>query len=283
MQNSNWFTEECIESGTAFSLQIHEKLHEEQTPHQKIEIYSTNNFGHLMVIDGYIMLTERDNFIYHEMMSHPALFSHPNPENILIIGGGDCGTLREVTNHECVKKITQVEIDQRVTDLSLEFFPELCEKNNDPRIELVFNDAIQWIKNAQSKSIDLIIVDSTDPIGPAEGLFSTPFYKDCIRALKTDGLIVQQSESPLIHFESIIQPMHHCMQQAGFKKTKLLYFPIASYPSGWWTATVASKNKEIQFAREEESKVLDFTTRYYNHAVHNACFASPQFISEQIV
>ncbi|MFK7815130.1 MAG: polyamine aminopropyltransferase [Gammaproteobacteria bacterium] len=282
MQNSNWFTEECIDSGIAFSLQINEKLHEEQTPYQKIEIYSTSKFGNLMVIDGFIMLTERDNFIYHEMMSHPALFIHPKPENILIVGGGDCGTLREVTKHECVQKITQVEIDQRVTDLSLEFFPELCEKNNDPRIELIFNDAIQWVKNAPSESIDLIIIDSTDPIGPAEGLFSTPFYKDCMRALKMDGLIVQQSESPLIHFESIIQPMHHCMQQAGFKKTKLLYFPITSYPSGWWTATVASKTKEIQFAREQESKILDFATQYYNHTIHKACFASPQFISQQL-
>lgn len=282
MLNSNWFTEECLKSGVAFSLKIHKKLHEEQTPYQKIEIYATNNFGNLMVIDGFIMLTERDNFIYHEMMSHPALFAHPNPENILIVGGGDCGTLREVTNHDCVQKVTQVEIDQRVTDLSLEYFPELCEKNNDPRIELVFNDAIKWVKDAPSKSIDLIIVDSTDPIGPAEGLFSTPFYKDCMRVLKTDGLVVQQSESPLIHFESIIQPMHTCMQQAGFKKTKLLYFPLASYPSGWWTATVASKNKEIKFAREKKSKNLNFPTRYYNHAIHQACFAAPQFICEQL-
>ncbi len=282
MQNNNWFTEENLGSGIAFSLQIHEKLHEEQTPYQKIEIYATKNFGNLMVIDGFIMLTERDNFIYHEMISHPALFSHLNPENILIIGGGDCGTLREVTNHQCVQKITQVEIDQRVTDLSLTHFPELCEKNDDPRVELVFNDAIKWVKSAPADSIDLIIVDSTDPIGPAEGLFSTPFYQDCMRVLKNDGLVVQQSESPLIHLESIIQPMHRCMLQAGFENTKLLHFPIASYPSGWWTATVASKNKLFTFAREQQSKTLNFATRYYNHAIHKACFAAPQFIREQL-
>lgn len=282
MLNNNWFSEECTESGSAFSLNIDEKLHEEQTPYQKIEIYSTKGFGKLMVIDGFVMLTERDNFIYHEMLTHPALFSHPNPENIVIIGGGDCGTLTEVVKHSCVKNITQVEIDQRVTDLSYEYFPELCEQNDDPRVELIFNDAIEWVKNAKSKSIDLIIVDSTDPIGPAEGLFSTPFYKDCMRVLKADGLVVQQSESPLIHLESIILPMHNCMQQAGFKKTQLLHFPVASYPTGWWTATVASKNKKIKFAREEESKFLNFATQYYNHAVHLACFASPQFISDQL-
>ncbi len=283
MQNSNWFTEECIESGSAFSLQINEKLHEEQTPYQKIEIYSTSKFGNLMVIDGFTMLTERDNFIYHEMMSHPALFAHPDPKNILIVGGGDCGTLREVTNHQCVQNITQVEIDQRVTELSLAFFPELCEKNNDPRIKLVFDDAIKWVKDAPSETIDLIIVDSTDPIGPAEGLFSTPFYRDCMRALKVDGLLVQQSESPLIHLDSIIQPMHHCMQQAGFKKTDLLYFPVASYPTGWWSATMASKSNEVIFAREKESEVLSFKTQYYNHAIHKACFAAPQFIKQKIL
>ncbi|MEJ2115497.1 MAG: polyamine aminopropyltransferase, partial [Gammaproteobacteria bacterium] len=195
MQDNNWFTEACTECGTAFSLKTEEKLHEEQTPYQKIEIYLTKTFGKLMVIDGFVMLTERDNFIYHEMLTHPALFSHPNPENILIIGGGDCGTLREVSKHACVKKITQVEIDQRVTDLSYEHCPNLCENNNDPRIELVFNDAIKWVQDAENESLDLIIVDSTAPIGPAEGLFSTPYYRDCLRILKSDGLLVQQSES----------------------------------------------------------------------------------------
>ena len=282
MQDNNWFTEECSECGTAFSLKTEKKLHEEQTPYQKIEIYLTKTFGKLMVIDGFVMLTERDNFIYHEMLTHPALFSHPNPENILIVGGGDCGTLREVSKHLCVKSITQVEIDQRVTDLSYEHFPVLCENNNDPRIELVFNDAIKWAQDAKNESLDLIIVDSTDPIGPAEGLFSTPFYIDCARILKPDGLLVQQSESPLVHLESIIKPMHHCMQQAGFNKTQILHFPIASYPTGWWSATIASKTDSISFAREQSSKTLDFDTQYYNHAMHVACLASPQFVLKQL-
>ncbi len=282
MINSNWFTEECAEIGTAFSLETEEKLYEEQTIYQKIEIYSTKNFGKLMTIDGFVMLTERDNFIYHEMLTHPALFSHPQPHNVLIVGGGDCGTLREVTKHDCVKKITQVEIDQRVTELSYEHFPDLCENNDDARVELVFNDAIQWVKDNKSESIDLIIVDSTDPIGPAEGLFSTPFYKDCMRILKPDGLVVQQSESPLAHLESIIKPMHHCMHEAGFSATQLLHFPMPTYPTGWWTATIASKNKVLNFAREAESKSLGFDTEYYNHAIHLACFAAPQFVLKQL-
>jgi len=282
MQNNKWFTEECTEAGSAFSLEIHEKLHEEQTPYQKIEIYATKYFGKLMIIDGFVMLTERDNFIYHEMMSHPALLSHPMPRNVVIVGGGDCGTLLEVAKHSCVENITQVEIDQRVTELSLEYFPQLCKANSDPRVNIVFDDAIKWVKKAPIDSIDLIIVDSTDPIGPAEGLFSTPFYKDCFRILKIDGLLIQQSESPIIHLENIIKPMHNCMQQAGFKNTQLLSFPQPVYPTGWWSATLANKQSSINFSREQNSKSLQFDTQYYNHAIHLACFALPQFVLKQL-
>ncbi len=126
------------------------------------------------------MLTARDNFIYHEMLSHPALFSHPSPEHVVIIGGGDCGTLREVLKHDGVTRALQVEIDERVTRLAEEFFPELCASNSDPRAEFLFDDGIQWMKDADPGSVDVIIVDSTDPIGPAEGLFTEAFYRDCL-------------------------------------------------------------------------------------------------------
>ena len=282
MQDNNWFTEECVECGTAFSLDIEKKLHEETTDYQKIEIYATKNFGNLMVIDGFVMLTERDNFIYHEMLTHPALFSHVKPENVLIVGGGDCGTLREVTKHKCVKNITQVEIDQCVTKLSKQYFPQLCESNNDSRVQLVFNDAIKWIENAPENSLDLIIIDSTDPIGPAEGLFSTPFYLDCFRTLNVDGIIVQQSESPLAHLNSIIKPMHQCIKNAGFSQIKLIHFPVPTYPTGWWSATIATKSSLLSFLREQECTSLKFDTYYYNHAIHQACFAAPNFIKNKL-
>lgn len=281
--DSNWFTEICAEGGSAFSLQIRAKLHEEQTPYQRIAIYDTEKFGHLMTIDGFVMLTQRDNFIYHEMLSHPVLYSHPAPRRVLIIGGGDCGTLREVLKHPEVESVVQVEIDERVTRLSEQYFPELCEANADPRARLHFGDGIQWVKDAEPGSLDVIIVDSTDPIGPAKGLFSGPFYRDCLRALDSNGLLAQQSESPLYHTESIIRPMHDEMRRAGFLDTLTLHFPQPVYPSGWWTATLAAKDLPVTFAREEACENKPFATRYYNDAIHRACAATPEFLRQALM
>ena len=280
-ESKTWFTEECTECATSLSWEVRKKLHEEQTPFQKIEIYSTKGFGNLMAIDGFVMLTERDNFIYHEMLAHLTLFSHADPANVVIVGGGDCGTLREVTKHTCLKKITQVEIDERVTRLAEKYFPALCEANGDPRVDLVFKDAVQWMYNVEDRSLDVIIVDSTDPIGPAKGLFSTSFYRDCRRALKDGGLLSQQSESPLIHFDTIIAPMRARMLEAGFETTKLCHFPQPSYPTGWWTVTMARKNGHVSFARERIAKQRPFSTRYYNHLIHRASFAPPQFLLKE--
>jgi spermidine synthase len=279
--DDNWFSEVSVESASAFSLQVSEKLHEEQTPYQKIEIYHTKKFGNLMVIDGFIMLSGMDNFLYHEMMSHPAIFTHPKPEKILIIGGGDCGTLREVLRHEIVNKVWQVEIDERVTRVSEQFFPELCASNNDPRAQILFADGIKWVEEAASDSLDIIIVDSTDPIGPAKGLFSAPFYKQCHRVLKNNGLIIQQSESPLIHMQ-ILKDMHNAMRDSSFHEVKTLSFPQPVYPSGWWSATMACKDMPISGFREQDVLSKPFETQYYNAPIHRACFAMPEFFLREI-
>lgn len=272
-----WFTEICAESGSAFSLQTKKKLHAEKTPFQTIEIYETKTFGKLLVIDGFVMLSERDNFIYHEMMTHPALFSHPKPRHVVIVGGGDCGTLKEVAKHVCVESITQIEIDERVTRLSEKYFAELCSANNDPRARFEFKDAIEWMQHAPANSIDLIIIDSTDPIGPAEGLFKQSFYESCLHALRPDGIVVQQSESPLLHWQSIAQPMQTEMQQAGFSCIRTLFFPVPVYPSGWWSATMAS-SQDLHFVRDKDAKAAGFSTRYYNYDVHLGAFSLPNFL-----
>jgi len=279
--DNDWFTEEWDAQGSAISLKTLRKLHDEQSAYQRIEIYETETFGRLMTLDGLVMVTGRDNFIYHEMMAHPVLFTHADPKQVLIIGGGDCGTLREVLKHKGVVQVRQVELDERVTRVAEQFFPELCVSNTDPRATLNFGDGIKWIAEAAAQSYDVIIVDGTDPIGPAAGLFSEAFYRDCRRALKPGGLIVGQSESPLFHAELIIA-MHKALRGAGFNAARTLNFPQCTYPSGWWSATLAAKDGPIPHLGDRAVAEKAVTTRYYNHAVHLAALALPEFLARQL-
>jgi spermidine synthase len=275
MNESQWFTEKVPGAESAFSLKYKKKLHEEQSEFQHIEIYETEGFGNLMVIDGCTMVSTRDNFFYHEMMSHPVLFTHPDPRRVWIIGGGDCGTLREVLKHRSVEQAVQIDIDERVTRLAEIYFPELCESNNDPRAELKFIDGIKWVKDAEPDSVDIIIVDSTDPIGPAEGLFNEAFYQDCFACLSEHGMLVQQSESALYHMK-LIGEMRQAMSSAGFAHFQTLFFPQCIYPSGWWSATIAGKTSLSKF-RELDSADKQFDTTYYNVDIHRAALAQPEF------
>jgi spermidine synthase len=280
LDGQNWFTEVYPPHGSAFSMRVTKKLHEEQTPFQRIEIYDTERFGKLMVIDGCTMVSDRDNFLYHEMMTHPVLYTHRNPERVWIIGGGDCGSLREVLKHPEVKSATQIEIDERVTRLAEQYFPDLCASNRDPRAQLLFIDGIRWVKESAPASVDVIIVDSTDPVGPAEGLFNEAFYRDCLRCLGPGGILVQQSESPLFHLP-LIQSMYRVMNAAGFSERQTLFFPQCIYPSGWWTATMASQSALTPF-REDAAATKPFDTFYYNTAIHRAAFAAPEFFRRAI-
>lgn len=275
VNDQNWFTEEDKANGSAFSLAIQSRIHDEQSPYQRIEVYETLHFGRLMTIDGLVMLTDRDNFIYHEMMSHPALFSHKAPKNVLIVGGGDCGTLKEVLKHQDVESVHQVEIDERVTRVAEQFFPTLCESNNDPRAEFHFVDAIEWLKQAKDSAYDIIIIDSTDPVGPAVGLFSEAFYRDCWRCLAAGGIMIAQSESPLFHMP-IIRSMQQAMRDAGYTDVATLHFPQCSYPSGWWSATLASREGKLRPLRKQAGENIN--TRYYTPAVHDAALALPNFM-----
>ncbi|MDX1442652.1 MAG: polyamine aminopropyltransferase [Gammaproteobacteria bacterium] len=277
----NWFTEVCEEAGSAFSLKVRGKLFEEQSPFQKVEVFETEKWGNLMVIDGYVMLTSRDNFLYHEMMSHPVLFTHKAPKKVVIIGGGDCGTLREVLKHPGVEKCWQIDIDEVVTRAAEKHFPELCESNDDPRAELLWIDGLKWVKDAAAESVDVVIVDSTDPIGPAEGLFGEKFYRDCIRMLAPGGILVQQSESPLVH-RKLLNEMRLAMRSAGFVDTRTLGFPQPVYPSGWWSATMASKDMALTNFRRADAVNRPFATEYYTAEIHDAALAAPAFFSREI-
>jgi spermidine synthase len=276
LDENTWFTEVVESDGSAFSLRIRRKLHEEKSPFQTIAVYETTDFGNLMVIDGFTMLSTRENFLYHEMLAHPALFTHPHPRRVCIIGGGDCGTLREVLRHGDVESATQIDIDERVTRVAEQYFPELTESNRDPRATLLFDDGIRWVSEAADASLDVIIIDSTDPVGPAEGLFTRAFYRDCHRALAPGGLLVQQSESPLYHLE-IIRGMTQDLRGAGFGGTRTLFFPQAIYPSGWWSATMACRDEAFPEFRADAAASRTFETRYYNADVHRAALAQPEF------
>lgn len=279
--DKQWFTEVCSEGGSAFSFAVRRRLHEEQSPYQRIEVYETEAYGNLMVIDGFVMLTARDNFLYHEMMAHPVLYTHPDPRRVLIIGGGDCGTLREVLRHPGVEAAAQVDIDERVTRVSEQYFPELCEANGDPRAELRFADGIQWVKETPAGSVDVIIVDSTDPVGPGEGLFTEAFYRDCLNALGPDGLLVQQSESPLYH-QRLLRDMRAAMTAAGAAGLRTLHFPQPTYPSGWWTCTMAGKVGAFDGFREADAAARPFPTRYYTPEGHRGAMTLPPFLAEAL-
>ncbi|HLU12378.1 MAG TPA: polyamine aminopropyltransferase, partial [Arenimonas sp.] len=223
MSKPTWLHENFEHTGSAFGLRVTRKLDEVQSPFQKIEIWESTDWGKVMLIDGAMMVTTRDNFFYHEMMAHAPLYTHADPKDVVIIGGGDCGTLREVLKHSGVRSAVQCDIDEQVTRMAEKYFPELCESNNDPRARVMFDDGIAWMANAAPESVDLIIVDSTDPVGPAEGLFNRAFYENCLKALRPGGLLVQQSESPLALMDLILD-MRREMQGAGFASFRTLPF-----------------------------------------------------------
>lgn len=277
----SWFLERCEEAGTVFGFKVEAELHREKSTYQEIAVYETQRFGRLLVIDGFIMLTERDHYFYHEMLVHPALFTHAAPRRVAIIGGGDCGSLTEVLKHEGVAEVTQVEIDERVTRTAQEFFPAFAAAPADPRARLIFADGIEWMRSVPDESLDVILVDSTDPIGPAQGLFRVPFFADCRRALAAGGVLAQQSESPFLH-SNLICGMRGGMLEAGFTAVATLGFPQPAYPSGWWSVTLARKDANLGGFREAAAERRPFATRYYSAETHRSAFTFPPFVREAL-
>jgi spermidine synthase len=211
------------------------------------------------------------------MMTHPVLYTHAAPRDVAIIGGGDCGTLREVLRHPEIESVVQIDIDERVTRLAEKYFPELCESNADPRAKLMFDDGIKYMADAAPASLDVVIVDSTDPVGPAEGLFNAKFYASCFRALREGGILVQQSESPLVLLD-LIKSMHKEMRGVGFSATRTLPFPQPCYPTGWWSTTMARKGGALDGFRERDAENKPFATQYYNAGIHRGALAQPEFM-----
>ncbi len=250
-----------------FSCKISQTLKVEQTPFQHLAVVNTEQFGRMLLLDGMVMTTDVDEYVYHEMIINVALNSHPSPKNVLIIGGGDGGALREAVRHPLVEKATLVEIDAKVIEASREFFPQLSCAFDDPKSVVIVDDGIKFVRDHRNE-FDAIFVDSTEPVGPAVALFSSEFYQECAAALKDDGMLVVQSESPFFNRE-IIKTAFGGIGQC-FPITKLYLASIPTYPSGLWSFTIGSKQYNPESPINE-----DYRLKYYNAEVHRAAFKLP--------
>ncbi len=274
-----WYTENQTEN-VNFSMKVKRHLYSNQSPFQKIDVLDTYEFGRVLVIDNWTMVTEKDEFIYHEMITHVAMATNPEIKNILVIGAGDGGTVRELTRYETIENIDMVEIDEDVVKASKEFLPFTANKLDDKRVNLLFKDGIKFIKDKENL-YDLIIVDSTDPIGPGEGLFTTEFYSDCFKALTEKGILINQCESPYY-------PNNQREMIRSFNKLKSLFniceayqYHMPTYPSGHWMFCFASKELHpIKDFDAERWTSLGLETKYYNTDLHVGSFMLPNYVKE---
>ncbi len=240
-------------------------LHQERTTYQEIAVLHHPHFGRMLALDGVIQLTERDEFFYHEMLVHPALHVHPAPRQVLIIGGGDGGSLREVLKHPDVQAVTLVEIDGGVIEVSRRFFPGLSQGFADPRVKVLLDDGAKVVRDSPVR-YDVAIVDSTDPVGAAEILFSSEFYGAVGNALTPQGILVTQSESLFFHLSFVAEVQRRLRQH--FPIADCYTQPLATYAGNWWTFSIASKTHALRTPRRAQK----VPTRYYSPEVHRKAF-----------
>ncbi|WP_202820051.1 polyamine aminopropyltransferase [Calderihabitans maritimus] len=269
-----WFSE--LQTSTLkISCMTKSVLCSEQSQYQNVAVLDTLPYGRMLVLDDVIQTTVKDEFIYHEMISLVALNTHPFPRNVLIIGGGDGGTLREVTRHPAVEKATLVEIDEKVIEASRKYLPQIGSAFDDPKAEIVVADGIKHVQEHENE-YDVIIIDSTDPVGPAVGLFSEDFYRQVHRALKDDGILVAQTESPFFN-EELVSSVYKSLKKI-FAISKVYLATVPSYPGGLWCFTMGSKKYDPE--QVDLEKIPPLNTRYYNPQIHKAAFVLPNFIAE---
>jgi len=276
-----WYTEKHSEN-IGITLKVKETLFSGKSEFQQLDIVETLEYGRMMLLDGLVMCTERDEFVYHDMIVHPAMFVHPDPKQVLVIGGGDGGSIREIVRHPGVELATLCEIDGLVVDKSVELLPSLASAidGRHPRVKLHIDDGLAYIR-AHQNAFDIILVDSTDPIGPAVGLFEEDFYRLVSGALKEDGIMVAQSESPFYHAE--IQKNMYTNLRSVFPIVEMYQAFIPTYPSGLWSFAFASKKYHpIRDFNRERAARRDFHTRYYNEDLHLGAFMLPTFARENI-
>uniref|UniRef100_A0A8C5Q0U1 Spermidine synthase n=1 Tax=Leptobrachium leishanense TaxID=445787 RepID=A0A8C5Q0U1_9ANUR len=274
-----WFRETCsLWPGQAMSLQVEEVLYHKRSPFQDILLFKRSTYGNVLVLDGLIQCTERDEFSYQEMIANLSVCSHPHPRKVLIIGGGDGGVLREVVKHPSVESVVQCEIDQEVIDVSKKYLPGMAVGYASPKLTLHVGDGFQFMKQNQD-AFDIIITDSSDPVGPAESLFKESYYQLMKTALRKDGILCCQGECQWLHLDLIKEMQQFC--RSLFPVVDYAYCTIPTYPSGQIGFMMCSKNPSTSFREPvqqlSQEQVDAMNLRYYNTNVHRAAFVLPEF------
>ena len=280
---NEWYTE-YHQSDVRFSIGLKRHLYSEKTPFQQIDFYDSETFGKFFTLDGLMMVTEKDEFIYHEMIVHTPLAVNPFIKKVLVIGGGDGGTCRELLRYPSIERIDLVEIDERVVRLCQEYLPQTASCfEKDPRLHLYFEDGVAFVQKAPPKSYDLIIVDSTDPIGPGEGLFTYAFYKCCRALLTEEGILINQHESPYYSDDAEEMKRTHRKLSQTFPIAKVYQFHMPTYPSGHWLFGFASNTLDpIKDLKASYWEGLGLATKYYNTQLHVGAFMLPTYVKDEL-
>ncbi|NPA12530.1 MAG: polyamine aminopropyltransferase [Aquificae bacterium] len=270
-----WFTEHWTEN-VGFSVKVN-WAKRVKSPYQEIVILDTVEFGKMLVLDGLVQTTERDEFIYHEMLAHPPMVLHKNPERVLVIGGGDGGTVREILQHPSVKEVHLCEIDEMVIQVSREYLPSISSQLDNPKVKIFIQDGSKFLEERQNY-YDVIIMDSSDPVGASQVLFSSEFYTKVKNSLREGGIMVAQTESPILqeeYFKNAYREISKVFKNVG---VYLAYIP--TYPSGMWSFTVASNDVNIRDTGKNVGRVKELKTKYFCDSIYNCLFALPKFVQQ---
>ena len=274
-----WFSEQHTPN-VKFSLKVDRQLFSEASEFQRIDIFDSAEFGRMLVLDGKIMLTEKDEFIYHEMIAHVPMCANPEVKKVLLVGGGDGGTARELLKYDTIEKIDLVEIDETVVHACKKFIPQTASCLDNPKVKIFFEDGLKFIRRVEDE-YDLIIVDPTDPFGPGEGLFTKEFYGNCRHALKSAGIMVNQHENPYYSKDAAAMQRAHKRIGDSFPVSSVYQIHIPTYPSGHWLFGFASKKiHPIADANFEKWQSLNIQTNYYNTKIHSGAFALPTYVEK---
>ncbi len=276
-----WFSEKHTPN-VKFSIRVDRQLYSGQSDFQRIDVFESPEFGRILVLDGYLMLTEKDEFIYHEMIVHTPLAVHPHVKNVLVIGAGDGGAVRELTRYPEIGRIDLAEIDGQVIEVCKKFLPQTSCKMDDPRVHIYVEDGLKFVRR-HADEYDLIIVDSTDPFGPGEGLFTKEFYGNCYKALKEDGIMVNQHESPFYEQDALAMQRAHKRIIESFPFSRIYQAHIPTYPSGHWLFGFSTKKYHpLKDLDEARWNARGLKCRYYTTTLHRGAFYLPAYVEEML-